>query len=46
VRIELPSKDPFVVHFSIKKKAKTDDNEIITLKTNYFGLGLPLPTLK
>jgi hypothetical protein len=44
VRIELPSKDPFVVHFPRKKKAKHDDNGIITLKANYFGVGLPLPT--
>jgi hypothetical protein len=46
VRIGLPSKDPFVVHFPRKKKAKTEDDVIITLKANYFGVGLPLPTLK
>jgi hypothetical protein len=46
VRIGLPSKEPFVVHFPRKKKAKHDDDEIITLKANYFGVGLPLPTIK
>ena len=46
VRIGLPSKDPFVVHFPRKKKAKHDDDGIITLKANYFGVGLPLPTPK
>jgi hypothetical protein len=44
VRIGLPSKDPFVVHFPRKNKANYDG--IITLKPNYFGVGLPLPTLK
>jgi hypothetical protein len=42
VRIGLPSKEPFVVHFPRKKKAKHDDNGIITLKDNYFGVGLQL----
>ena len=46
VRIGLPSKEPFVVHFPRKKKAKHDDDGIITLKANYFGVGLPLPTPK
>ena len=46
VRIGLPSKDPFIVHLSRKKKDKNDDDGIITLKANYFGVGLPLPTLK
>jgi hypothetical protein len=44
VRIGLPSKDPFVVHFPRKNKA--NDDGIITLKPNYFGVDLPLPTLK
>jgi hypothetical protein len=42
--IGLPSKDPFVVHFPRKKKA--NDDGIITLKANYFEVGLPLPILK
>jgi hypothetical protein len=46
VRIGLPSKDPFVVNFPRKKKDKNCDDGIITLKANYFGVGLPLPTLK
>jgi hypothetical protein len=46
VRIGLPSKEPFVVHFHRKKKAKYDDNGIITLKANYFGVGLPLTKSK
>ena len=46
VRIGLPSKEPFVVHFPRKKKAKHDDNGIITLKANYFAVGLPLPKSK
>jgi hypothetical protein len=44
VRIGLPSKDPFVVHFPRKKKAKTDDDGIITMAANYIGVGLSLPT--
>jgi hypothetical protein len=44
VRIGPSSKDPFVVHFPRKKKANHDDNGIITLKANYFGVGIPLPT--
>jgi hypothetical protein len=43
VRIGLPSQDIFVVNFPRKKKGKHDDNGIITLKANYFGVGLPLP---
>ena len=46
VRFELPSRDPFVVHFPRKKKTKTYDNGIITLKANYFGVGVPLPKPK
>ena len=39
VRIELTSRDPFVVHFLRKKKSKVYDNGAITLKDNYFGMG-------
>jgi hypothetical protein len=46
MRFELPSHDPFVVHFPRKKKVKTYGNEIITLKANYFEMGVPLPKLK
>jgi hypothetical protein len=46
VRIGVPSKDQFLVHFPRKKKDNTDDDGIITLKANYFVVGLPLPTLK
>ena len=43
VRIEVPSRDPFVVHFPRKKKAKpNDDDGVITLKANYFGVGVPV----
>ena len=46
VRIGLPCREPFVVHFPRKKKAKTNENGIITLKANYFGVGVPLPKPK
>jgi hypothetical protein len=44
MRFELPSRDPFVVHFPKKKKNKNKahDNGIITLKANYFGMGVPI----
>ena len=42
VRFELPSREPFVVHFPRKKKSKKNDDGIITLKANYFGAGVPL----
>jgi hypothetical protein len=42
MRIELPSREPFVVHFPRKKKARKNDDGIITLKANYFGVGVPL----
>jgi hypothetical protein len=42
VRIDLPSREPFVVHFPRKKKARKNDDGIITLKANYFGVGTPL----
>ena len=42
VRFELPSRDPFVVHFPRKKKNKANDTGIITLKDNYFGVGIPV----
>ena len=42
VKLQLPSLDPFVIHFPRKKKAKHDDKESITLKANYFGVGVPL----
>jgi hypothetical protein len=42
VRFELPSREPFVMHFPRKKKNKRHDDGIITLKANYFGLGIPL----
>jgi hypothetical protein len=42
VRFELPSRKPFVVHFPRKKKNKKNDDGIITLKANYFGVGVPL----
>jgi hypothetical protein len=42
VRFELPSRKPFVVHFPRKKKNKKNDGGIITLKANYFGVGVPL----
>jgi hypothetical protein len=40
VRFELSSRDPFVVHFPRKKKNKTNDTMVITLKANYFGVGV------
>jgi len=46
MRFELPSREPFVVHFPRKKKSKVYDNGIITLKANYFGMGVPLPKPK
>jgi hypothetical protein len=46
VRIGLPSKESFVVHFPRKKKAKLSEDGIITLKANYFGVGVPLPKSK
>ena len=45
VRIGLPSREPFVSHFP-RKKTKTNDDGIITLKANYFGEGVPLPKPK
>ena len=42
VKLQLPLRDPFVIHFPRKKKAKQDDKEAITLKANYFGVGVPL----
>ena len=42
VRFELPSREPFVVHFPRKKRSKKNDDGIITLKANYFGAGIPL----
>ena len=43
VRIGLPSRDPFIVHFPRKKKAKpNDDDGVITLKSNYFEVGVPI----
>jgi hypothetical protein len=42
VRIRLPSKEPFVVHFPRKKKAKHGNDRIITLKANYLGVGVPI----
>uniref|UniRef100_A0ACD5UN64 Uncharacterized protein n=1 Tax=Avena sativa TaxID=4498 RepID=A0ACD5UN64_AVESA len=43
VRIGLPSRDLFVVHFPREKKANPkDDDDVITLKANYFGVGVPL----
>ena len=42
VKLQLPSWDPFVIHFPRKKKAKHDEKEAITLKANYFGVGVPL----
>ena len=42
VKLHLPSWDPFVIHFPRKKKAKHDEKEAITLKANYFGVGVPL----
>jgi hypothetical protein len=46
VRIVLPSKEPFVVHFPRNKKAKYGEDGVITLKANYFGWGVPLPKSK
>ena len=46
VRFELPSREPFVVHFPREKKNKKNDDGIITLKANYFRARLPLPKLK
>jgi hypothetical protein len=53
-RIDLTSREPFVVNFPRKKKAgKNDDgiitlndDGIITLKANYFGVGTPLKNPK
>ena len=42
MKLQLPSWDPFVIHFPRKNKAKQDDKEAITLKANYFGVGIPL----
>jgi hypothetical protein len=41
-RIDLPSREPFVVNFPRKKKARKNDDGIITLKANYFVVGTPL----
>jgi hypothetical protein len=41
VRFELPSCAPFIVHFS-RKKSKANKDKIITLKANYFGVGVPI----
>jgi hypothetical protein len=46
VRIVLPSREHFVVHFPRKKKAMKNDDGIITLKANYFGVGTPLKKTK
>jgi hypothetical protein len=43
VRFELPSREPFVVHFPRKKKAKKLEDGIITLKANYFVVGVAHP---
>ena len=42
VKLQLPSRDPFVVHFPGKTKARHDEKTDITLKANYFGVGVPL----
>ena len=42
VKLQFPSRDPFVIHFPRKKKSKQDDKGAITLKANYFGVGVPL----
>jgi hypothetical protein len=42
VRFKLPSRDRFVVHFAREKKNKANDAKIITLKANYFGMGIPV----
>ena len=43
VRIGLPSRDPFIVHFPRKKNVKPDDDDgIIIFKANYFVVGIPL----
>ena len=41
VIIELPSRALFIVHFP-RKKNKDNRDKIITLKANYFGIGIPL----
>ena len=41
-KLQLASRDPFVIHFPRKKKTKHDKKEAITLKANYFGVGVPL----
>ena len=46
VRIGLPSKEQFVVQLPRKKKVKLSEDVIITLKTNYFGVSVPLPKPK
>ena len=43
IRIDLPSGDPFVIHFPRKKRSKVYDNGVITLKPNYFGMGTQIP---
>jgi hypothetical protein len=39
MRFKLLSRNPFVVHFLGKNK-KASDTRIITLKANYFGVGI------
>jgi hypothetical protein len=41
VRFELSSRGPFVVYFP-RKKNKVNRDKIITLKANYFGVGVPI----
>jgi hypothetical protein len=41
VRFELPSRAPFIVHFP-RKKSKANGEKLITLKVNYFGVGVPI----
>ena len=41
VKFELPSRAPLIVHFP-RKKNKANGDRIITLKANYFGVGVPL----
>jgi hypothetical protein len=36
VRIGLPSREPFIVHLPRKKKARPNDDGVITFKANYF----------
>jgi hypothetical protein len=42
VRIDLPSREPFVVHFPRQNKARKNNDGIITLKANYYRVGTPL----